>query len=202
LGEALHPSGVVLEGMHEAVAPEATPVLPQVPSLVLGPALGQGLVGLLLRVALLAVLGREDEVGGLAADFLLGPAHEALGPRVPGGDSSPEVGGEDGVVLGALGEEPEEFGPLMEPFVGIVAGHEASPTEGESESSLREDLTIRLIPPRQGAEPWWCELFVTIDMPGEQFGEAVGDHPGQRLCVLGVRRNDPPGVTFWRRFAR
>src|SRR5215211_3041498 len=95
------------------------------PALVLGPALGSGLLKFALWCIALAVLSCEEDRSILADDLRFLVAEEALGPLVPG--AHPPVGGhhKDGIVLGGLHQALEALLALLErllrtPLVSVI----------------------------------------------------------------------------------
>src|SRR5215204_78656 len=95
------------------------------PALVLGPALGAGLLKFPLGGTTLTVLGCEQDGSVLADDLPFPVAEEALGPLVPGAHAPVGVGHEDGVVLRSLNQALEAFLALLErllqaPLSGLI----------------------------------------------------------------------------------
>src|SRR5215217_1791633 len=95
LGEADEVILLVEHWPYEAAGPEARSVVSHVPALVLGPALGSGLIQFPLVGPALAVLGGEEDGSVLAQDLCFPVAEEALGALVPGAYAPGGVGHED-----------------------------------------------------------------------------------------------------------
>jgi hypothetical protein len=109
LAEPAQSALLVAQRRDDAAAPEAGAVLAQVPPLVLGAPLGRRRRKFALGLAVLAVFGHVDDVSVPADDLGLGPAQDALRPRVPGDDAAPRVGEEDRVVRDRLHQQAELF---------------------------------------------------------------------------------------------
>ena len=114
-------AGGVAHGHHDTAAPEAFPILTDMPTFVGGATFREGGDRLFFRQAGSAVFGSKNDIGRLAEDFLLGIAEDALGADVPSGDATFEVGGEDDVLAGVFDHKTEAGLALAQGFVRALS---------------------------------------------------------------------------------
>src|SRR5215211_2917122 len=151
------------------------------PALVLGSALGSGLLKFPLGGTAITVLFCEEDRSILAEDLRLPVAEEALGPLVPGAHPPVGVHHKDGIVLGGLHQALEAFLALLErllrtPLVSVIVvlrtshtaslSHTVCPRSTDyspecvevefSEVRVRRFSKVRVICRRRGWPGVWC----------------------------------------------
>ena len=126
LGIALEVAVMQYRGDADTV--EAAAVLAQVPPFVLGPAMRAHAAPLAVGHARQPVVRQVQPIHAGAQHVLLGIAEIAFGTLVPGRDQSLLVGGDDRVVVGAVGHQPHPF--LADARLGLGLASAADVDEG------------------------------------------------------------------------
>ncbi len=114
-------------------------------ALVLGPVLARGFLRFQHWGVRRPILGRKDEVAGLADDFRLRVAQHRLRAGAPTGDPALQVEGEDGVIPRAVDDQAQPFLRAAAQGVGGPAlGHVHEGEHHAADAVLRRAVGLQV----------------------------------------------------------
>ena len=133
---------------------------------------------------LCGAIGFAEDARHVAADgFLRRPAQQPLRTAVPAGDAALQVGGENGVILGAVDDLPAAF-LLAAQSAELQQGHDLARHRQQLSALARREFAGLVVKDAQGAQ--WQAVTAAQDHRGVETGGLAVFQPRQFELGEGV----------------